>query len=82
MNIMQGHLETTGHTITPVDMVRWTSTKAVETAATEAERGIVMAVPETHRTGASTVPGLIVKAFVWESHCTRIIAWSQCDAGQ
>lgn len=55
MNTMEGHPETTGHTIIPVDMVGWTSTKAVETTATEAERGTAVAVPETYRTGARAV---------------------------
>ena len=60
---MQGHLETTDCAITLVDMarnimrdmVRGTSTKAVETAAPKAERGKAVAVPETHHTGGTTV---------------------------
>ena len=62
-NVMHGHLETTDHTITLVDKVRdmvrdmvtRTSTKAVETAATKAERGKAAAVLETHRTGETAV---------------------------
>lgn len=66
MNTMKGHPETTGHTNIPVDMVRWTSTKAVETTATEAERGTAVAVPETPRTGARAVTCLLVKSLFLE----------------
>ena len=58
-SMVQGHLETTDRTVTVVDMVRdmgtGTSTKAVETAATKAEREKAMALPETHHTGKSFI---------------------------
>ena len=80
-NTMRGHLETTDHTITLVDKVRdmvremvtGLSTKAVETAATKAERGKAAAVPETRRTGELLLSSTAV---IYSTHkssavCTR-----------
>ena len=84
-NVMQGHPETTDHTTTAVDMVKGmvrdmvtgTSTKAVETAATKAERGKAMAVSKTHHIGETTLIYLIDN--FGESDCTRFRALSPCN---
>ena len=91
-NVTQGHLETTDRTITLVDMarnimrnaVRGTSTKAVETAATKAERGKSVAVSETHHTGGATViylSNILVSYIVPDQEHGAMQCLQQCALG-